>query len=280
MTLPRPLRPSSPPRGNGSARPARTAPTIKNANEIARMREAGRVVAIAHARVEAAVAPGVTTADIDALVRDTLAEFGATSSFLGYGEPPFPGHICASVNDVIVHGIPGPRVLREGDIISVDIGAFLNGFHGDSAWTYPVGRVSDEAARLLRDTERALEIAVANARAGVRLGALSHSVEAFALPLGYGVVREFGGHGIGRSMHEDPHVANHGDPNRGMVLRTGLTLAIEPMLTTGTDETRTLADQWTVMTADGSLAAHFEHTVAVGPDGGEVLTERLPVGVH
>jgi methionyl aminopeptidase len=244
------------------------------------MREAGRVVAVAHSRVEALIAPGVTTGQIDALVRDTLAEFGATSSFLGYGEPPFPGHVCASVNDVIVHGIPGPRVLREGDIISVDIGAFLNGFHGDSAWTYPVGRVSEEAARLLRDTERALGIAVAAAKSGTRLGALSHTVEEFALGLGYGVVREYGGHGIGRTMHEDPHVPNHGDPNRGMILRTGLTLAIEPMLTAGTDETRTLADQWTVVTADASLAAHFEHTVAIGLEGGEVLTERLSAGVY
>ena len=256
------------------------APTIKNANEIAKMREAGHVVSVAHARVEAAIAPGVTTAEIDALVRDTLAEFGATSSVLGYGQPPFPGHVCASINDVIVHGIPGSRALREGDIISVDIGAILNGFHGDSAWTYPVGEVSEEAARLLRDTERALDIAVAMAKAGNRLGALSHSVEEFAIPLGYGVIRDYGGHGIGRSMHEEPHVANHGDPNRGMVLRTGLTLAIEPMLTTGTEETRTLADQWTVVTADGSLAAHFEHTIAVGPEGGEILTPRLPVAVH
>lgn len=250
--------------------------TIKNAREVERMAAAGQVVTLVHSRLEPAIAPGVTTAELDEIARDTLAEAGAVSSFLGYHG--YPAHICASVNDEIVHGIPGRRRLREGDIISVDVGAILDGFHGDSAWTYAVGDISEEAAALMRDTEEALERAVAAAAAGARLGAVGHAVEVFAGQRGRGVVREYGGHGIGRSMHEDPHVPNHGSPDRGVVLRTGLTLAIEPMLTNGGEETRTLRDGWTVVTSDGSLAAHFEHTVAVTPEGGRVLTPR-PVPV-
>lgn len=251
---------------------------IKNGREIERMRTAGRLVAIIHDRIERAIAPGVTTAELDAIAREALSEADATSSFLGYHG--FPGHICASVNEEIVHGIPGPRVLQEGDIVSVDVGAIVDGFHGDSAWTYPVGRVSDEAAGLLVATEGALQAAVAAAVAGRRLGAVSNAVERYAGERGYGVVREYGGHGIGRQMHEDPHVPNHGDPTRGTPLRQGLTLAIEPMLTTGGEETRVLADKWTVVTADGSLAAHFEHTVVVTTEGGDVLTERLAPVLH
>lgn len=256
--------------------------TIKNRREIERMREAGSLVALIHRRIEAAIVPGVTTAELDEIARETLAEAGARSSFLGYPgrHGPFPGHICASVNNEIVHGIPGKRLLRDGDIVSVDVGAILNGFHGDAAWTYPVGVVSEDARRLLRDTEDALERAVAAAKTGNRLGAVGAAVEQFAVPRGYGVIREYGGHGIGRSMHEEPHVPNHGDPNRGVLLRTGLTLAIEPMLTTGSEAWRELADGWTVVTADGSLAAHFEHTVAVTEEGGQVLTGRLPVAVQ
>jgi methionyl aminopeptidase len=247
--------------------------TIKNEDEIRRMEEAGQVVALVHARIEQAIAPGVTTADLDVIARDTLMEMGAISSFLGYHG--FPGHICASVNDEIVHGIPGARRLENGDIISVDVGAILAGFHGDSAWSYPVGEISEEAETLLRDTERALDLAVDAAVSGNRLGAVGYAVESFARKRRRGVVRDYGGHGIGRQMHEDPHVPNIGSPDRGMVMRTGLTLAIEPMLTTGSENTRTLKDNWTVVTADGSLAAHFEHTVAVMPDGGRVLTKRL-----
>jgi methionyl aminopeptidase len=252
-------------------------PTIKNVRELAKMRDAGAVVALIHQRIQAAISPGVTTMDLDTIARDTLAEVGATSSFLGYHG--FPGHICASVNDEIVHGIPGRRILRGGDIIAVDVGAILDGWHGDSAWTYPVGTILPEAQALLTDTERSLDLAIAAAKSGGRLGEVGHAVERFAIERQYGVIREYGGHGIGRTMHEEPHVPNHGDPNRGMILRTGLTLAIEPMLTTGGEETRTLADNWTVVTVDGSLSAHFEHTVAIGPEGGEILTERLPVPV-
>jgi methionyl aminopeptidase len=247
--------------------------TIKNEDEIRRMDEAGQVVALIHARIERAIAPGVMTAELDTIARDTLEESGAVSSFLGYHG--FPAHICASINDEIVHGIPGNRRLRDGDIASIDVGAILAGYHGDSAWTYGVGQISEQAAALLRDTEEALYLAVDAATSGNRLGAIGHAVQSHARRLGRGVVRNYGGHGIGRQMHEDPHVPNIGSPDRGVVLRSGLTLAIEPMLTLGSEDSTTLADGWTVVTADGSLAAHFEHTVAVGPDGGRVLTRRL-----
>ena len=247
--------------------------TIKSDREIERMRAAGRVVARCHERVAAAIAPGVTTAELDALVRDTLREHDAVSSFLGYRG--FPGTICASVNEEIVHGIPGSRRLQDGDIISVDIGAIVEGWHGDSAWTYAVGQISEEARRLLADTEAALYEGIRHARAGSRLGAVSHAVEAFAMARGYGVVRNYGGHGIGRRMHEDPHVPNYGDPGQGPVLRRGMTFAIEPMLTLGTEQTRELSDGWTVVTADGSLAAHFEHTIAVTEGEPVILTERV-----
>lgn len=247
--------------------------TIKNQSELAKMREAGRIAAWVHAEVEPAIVPGVTTGELEQIAVDRLRQAGATSSFFGYRG--FPGHICASVNDEIVHGIPGKRVLRDGDIISLDISAYYDGFHGDSAWTYPVGVVSDDAARLLRDTEEALYLAIAAARTGDRLGAVSNIVQRYAREHGYGIVRDYGGHGVGREMHEDPHVANRGTPNRGPVLRSGLTIAIEPMFMLGREDAKELDDGWTVVTADGSLASHFEHTVAVTPAGGEILTERL-----
>ncbi|HET7093101.1 MAG TPA: type I methionyl aminopeptidase [Thermomicrobiales bacterium] len=250
--------------------------TIKNASEIDKMHAAGRLVGEIHVRLREAIAPGVTTAELDRIAAEILAEHGATSSFLGYHG--YPATICASINEEIVHGIPGSRRLRAGDIVSIDVGAILAGYHGDSAWTYPVGEISEDAARLLRDTEASLGLAIEAAKAGNRLGAVGAAVEQFAIPRGYGVIREYGGHGIGRRMHEDPHVPNHGQPDRGPVLRLGLTLAIEPMLTSGGETTRQLDDGWTVVTADGSLAAHFEHTVVIGPEGGVILTER-PVRV-
>jgi methionyl aminopeptidase len=247
--------------------------TIKNAREIDKMRRAGHVVSVCHQRVQAAIRPGVTTGDLNALVADTLKELDATSNFLGHHG--FPGVICASVDDEIVHGIPGDRVLDEGDIISVDIGAIVEGFHGDSAWTYPVGRISVEAARLLQDTEDALYAGIAAARAGNRIGAIGAAVEAFARPLGYGIVEGYGGHGIGRQMWEEPHIPNHGSPEQGPTLRPGMTLAIEPMLNLGDKGTRVLDDDWTVVTADGSWSAHFEHTVLITDGEPEILTKRL-----
>lgn len=252
--------------------------SIKNAREIERMREAGQVVALVHQRIEAAIAPGMTTQDLDDIARDTFAEVNAGSLFLGHHG--FTGRICASVNEEIVHGIPGKRSLRDGDIISVDVGALVHGYCGDSAWTYGVGTISPVAQRLLDDTERSLYLAIEQARAGNRLGAIGRAVEQFASERGYGLVREYGGHGIGRKMWEDPHVPNHGDPNKGIMLRPGMTLAIEPMLNVGGDETRVLDDKWTVVTQDGSLSAHFEHTVVITTGDPEILTKRLASVVH
>jgi methionyl aminopeptidase len=247
--------------------------TLKNPREIGWMREAGTIVGRIHEAIEAEIAPGVTTQDLDDIARDIMRECDAGSSFLGHHG--FPGRICASVNEEIVHGIPGNRRLREGDIVSIDVGAIVRGYHGDSAWTYPVGEVSPVAAALLRDTELALYLAIDRALAGNRLGAVGRAVEDFARERGYGLVREYGGHGIGRRMWEEPHVPNHGDPTRGVLLRPGMTLAIEPMLNVGGDETRTLDDGWTVVTADGTISAHFEHTVVITEGEPEILTKRV-----
>lgn len=247
--------------------------TIKNEAEIQKMQAAGQLVAYIHSRLEPLIQPGVTTKELDDAARDIIKEHGAKSSFLGYHG--YPAHICTSVNDEIVHGIPGKKRLNDGDIISVDIGVILDGFNGDSAWTYAVGRISPEAELLMQQTEEALNRAVAAATTGNRLGAIGFAVESYARPLGRGIVKDYGGHGIGRAMHEDPHVPNIGSPERGVIMRTGLTLAIEPMLTSGTDETKVMRDGWTVKTKDGSLSTHFEHTVAVSPEGGRVLTQRL-----
>ncbi|CAN5718291.1 type I methionyl aminopeptidase [soil metagenome] len=252
--------------------------TIKNPNEISKMRDAGHVVSVCHQQVEAAIAPGVTTGDLDELVRDVIAGMGATSNF--YGHHGFPGYICASVNDEIVHGIPGERRLESGDIISVDIGAIVDGFHGDSAWTYAVGDVSDETQRLLRDTEDALYAGISAALAGRRIGAIGSAVESVARPLGYGIVEGYGGHGIGRQMWEEPHIPNLGSPDSGPMMRPGMTLAIEPMLNLGDHETKVLADNWTVVTADGSRSAHFEHTVVITDGEPEILTRRLAAVVE
>ena len=246
---------------------------IKNERDIERMRAAGHVVAVCHSRVEAAIAPGVTTAELDSIVRDTIHEHGATSNF--FGHHGFRGHICASVNEEIVHGIPGDRTLNDGDIITVDIGAIVDGWHSDSAWTYGVGTIDDNAQRLLRDTEASLYKGVEQARVGSRLGAIGHAIEASLAPSGYGIIREYGGHGIGRQMWEEPHIPNFGPADRGVLLRAGMVLAIEPMVTLGGEENEVLEDGWTVVTVDGSWAAHFEHTVAITPEGPVILTERL-----
>lgn len=252
--------------------------TIKSDRDIEKMKVAGHVVSVCHQRIESAIAPGVTTGELDEIVVDTLKEHNALASFLGYNG--FPASICASVNEEIVHGFPGKRVLQDGDIIAVDIGAIVNGWHGDSAWTYGIGQPSAEAEQLLKDTEQALYAGVAAARPGNRLGAIGFAIEQYAGPRGYGIVRGYGGHGIGRRMHEDPHVPNFGSANYGPVLRKGMTLAIEPMLNIGTEDTQVLSDDWTVVTTDGSLSAHFEFTIAITDDEPMVLTPRLTSVVH
>ncbi len=245
---------------------------IKTPGQIAIMREAGLVVARTLETVAAAVRPGVTTAELDALAEREIRAAGATPSFLGYHG--YPATICTSVNDEIVHGIPSPaRRLNEGDIVSIDCGAIVGGWHGDAAVTVGVGAISAEHAALLRACEAALWQGLARARAGGRLGDISHAVEASIAQAGpYGVVEEYTGHGIGTAMHMDPPVPNYGRPGRGPRLRTGMALAIEPMVTIGSPETVLLDDGWTVITADGTRAAHFEHTVAITAGGPWVLT--------
>jgi methionyl aminopeptidase len=245
----------------------------KSTSELEKMRRAGRITADAIESVLAAVAPGVTTADLDAVAASSIAERGATPSFLGYRG--FPATICASVNDEIVHGIPSARVLQEGDVLSLDCGAIWEGFQGDSAVTVFVGAApSPEAEALVKTTEAALDAAITTLRPDGRLSDVGHAIEELADAAGLGIVREYGGHGIGRAMHEDPFIQNWGPPGRGPALKPGLVVAIEPMLTLGGDETRLLSDGWTVVTADGSIAAHFEHTIAITEDGHEVLTAR------
>jgi methionyl aminopeptidase len=247
---------------------------LKSLDQIRSMRAAGLVVAQGLAEMGAAAQPGASTADLDQIGRTVLSDAGATGSFLGYHG--YPAVICASVNDRIVHGIPSPRdVLREGDLISIDFGAIVDGWHGDAAVTVAVGAVSPAAAALSAACESALWDGLAAVRADARLSDVSHSVEVSANRSGaYGIVTGYGGHGIGTSMHMDPHVLNYGRPGRGPRLVAGMALAIEPMLTAGAPETRELDDGWTVVTEDGSLAAHWEHTVAILADGPWVLTAR------
>jgi len=245
--------------------------TRRTAEELAALRRAGRVVAEMHERTRAALRPGTTTGELDRIGRQVLAERGATSNFLGVGGT-YPAVICASPNEVVVHGIPGHRVLEEGDIVSVDCGAVVDGWHGDAAYTAGVGAISDEARHLIEATEAALDAAVAHMVAGRHLGDVGHAVESVVEAAGLHVVDGYTGHGIGRAMHEPPNVPNVGRPGRGLRLRAGNVLAIEPMVATGTPDTATLIDGWTVVTVDGSWAAHAEHTVAVTDDGPQILT--------
>ena len=240
------------------------------------MRHAGRIVGECHLLLRDAVRPGVTTAQLNGLVHEYITRQGGIPSFLGYpGPTPYPAATCISVNEQIVHGIPGPRVLHEGDIVSIDIGVIWKGYHGDSAWSYPVGRISKAAQDLLDVTEQTLYHALEFARAGGRLGDISHAIQSYAEGRGYGVIRKYISHGVGRAMHEDPQIKNYGDAGKGMLLRPGMTFAIEPMIARGHYDTRELADGWTVVTADGSLAAHFEHSIAISEHGGpEILTRQ------
>jgi methionyl aminopeptidase len=246
---------------------------IKTADEIALMREAGLVVSRTLARLAAAVAPGVTTADLDAISEESIRGEGAVPSFKGYRG--FPATICTSINDEVVHGIPSRRRrLRAGDLVSIDCGAIVDGWHGDSALTVAVGEIRPELAELMRVTEESMWAGLAAALAGGRLTDIGAAVERSvrSAPRLYGIVDHYGGHGIGTEMHQDPHVLNYGRPGRGPRLLPGLVLAIEPMVTAGNPNTRELDDGWTVVTLDGSYAAHFEHTVAVTDDGPWVLT--------
>lgn len=241
--------------------------------ELERMREAGRLVGEVLSELAGVVAPGVTTGDLDALAEQRIREAGATPAFKGYHG--YPATICASVNDEVIHGIPsGRRVLAEGDVISIDVGASMGGYFGDSAITLPVGAVSEAAATLLRVTDESLHKAIEQARPGARLSDIGHAVQAHVEAYGFSVVREFVGHGIGRKMHEEPQVPNYGPPGRGPRLAEGMVLAIEPMVNAGKPDVKVLADGWTAVTRDHSLSAHFEHTVAVMAGGPWILTAR------
>ena len=247
---------------------------IKSPDEVARMRVAGGIVAETIDTVLAAVRPGASTADLDTVAEAFIRDRRATPSFNGYRG--FPASICASLNEEVVHGIPSPkRILKQGDVLSLDFGAIWDGYHADSAVTVFVGEPpSAEVEKLVRVTEEALEAGISQIRPGGRLSDISHAVQQVVEGAGFSVVREYVGHGIGRSMHEDPQIPNYGLPGRGPELRPGLVVAVEPMVTMGDWKTRVLADDWTVVTADRSLAAHFEHTIAVTEDGPEVLTAR------
>ncbi len=255
-------------------RKRRRAVTIKSPREIALMREAGRIVARVHEAVREAIRPGISTAALDALAESVIRKHGAIPSFKGYHG--FPATICASINEELVHGIPRPdRILREGDIISIDVGAIYKGYHGDSAWTYAVGEIDEQARRLMEVTEQALFAGIKQARPGNRLMDYARAVQEYVESRGFHVVRLYTGHGIGRSMHEPPEILNYVNPAHPDIKRrfvAGMTLALEPMVIIGTWETYTLADGWTVVSADGSLSAHFEHTIAVTPEGPLILT--------
>jgi len=246
--------------------------TIKSDEELKIMREAGRVVAEVLAILKEEAKAGVVVKDLDKIVRKEYARRGVTPTFLGYGSPPYPATVCVSINDDLVHGIPGDRVIQDGDIVSIDLGATYKGFVGDSAITFGVGEITPEAQRLIDVTRESLWRGIRAARPGERLGVISNAIGTYIESEGYGVVRQYVGHGVGRKMHEDPQVPNYGPADRGPILKRGMVLALEPMVTIGDYATKVLADNWTVATADGSLCAHFEHTIAITDGEAEVLT--------
>ena len=245
--------------------------SVKNKRELQAMREACVISARALKLAGEAVQPGVTTAEIDREVRRYIESTGAKPSFLGYGG--FPASACISVNNVVIHGIPDKRVIKAGDIVSVDVGAFYNGYHGDNAATFAAGEVSPEAQALMDATRESLYEGIKAAAAGNRIGDIGAAVQRYVEVRGYSVVRQFVGHGVGANLHEDPSVPNFGTPGRGPRLLPGMTLAIEPMVNDGVSEVKILGDGWTTVTADGSLSAHFEHTIAITPDGPVILTQ-------
>jgi len=250
----------------------------RSAAELERMREAGRLVGEVLTELSAMIAPGITTADLDRAAEKRIVAAGAVPAFKGYHG--YPATICSSINEEVIHGIPsGRRILQEGDVVSIDVGASLDGYYGDSAMTLPVGPVSEEAATLLRVTEEALYKAIERARPGGRISDIGHAVQQHVEAFGFSVVREFVGHGIGQRMHEEPQVPNYGEAGRGPRLAEGMVLAIEPMVNAGKPAVKVLADGWTAVTRDGCLSAHFEHTVAVTSGEPWILTARaVPVG--
>lgn len=244
---------------------------LKTSRELRLMREAGKISQEALLKAGEAVRPGVSTYELDRIVRTTIEKAGAIPNFLGYGG--FPASACISVNSVVIHGIPSKKqILREGDIVSIDAGACYEGFNGDNAWTFPCGKISEEAQRLLDTTRESLFEAIKMARPGNRVGDIGSTVQRYVEARNYSVVRDFVGHGVGAKLHEDPSVPNYGTPGRGVRLLPGMTIAIEPMVNAGGHEVLVLGDGWTTVTRDGSLSAHFEHTVAITPDGPVILT--------
>jgi methionyl aminopeptidase len=245
--------------------------TLKSNREIELMRRAGKITAAARAVARDLVKPGVTTHQIDKAVFDFIKSQGATPSFLNYGG--FPASACISVNDEIIHGIPGKRVLKEGDIVSVDVGAYIGGFHGDCAGTYPCGQVSEEAMRLIRVTQQSFFEGLKYAREGYHVKDISHAIQAYVESQGFSIVREYVGHGVGRKLHEAPEVPNYGEPGHGPRLLRGMTLAVEPMVNAGTAAIIQLSDGWTVKTADGKNAAHYENSILITDGDPEILTD-------
>ncbi len=244
---------------------------VKSPREIALMREACRISANALKLAGTAVEPGVSTLEIDTLIAKYIEKEGATASFLGYGG--FPKSSCISVNNVVIHGIPNKNcILKAGDIVSIDVGAFFEGYHGDNAYTFPCGEISKDAQALLDATKESLYEGIKAAQAGARVGDIGHAVQSYVEARSYSVVRDFVGHGVGAKLHEEPSVPNYGTPGRGVRLIPGMTIAIEPMINMGTHKVNVLDDEWTTVTADGSLSAHFEHTIVITQDGPKILT--------
>ncbi|AEV70321.1 type I methionyl aminopeptidase [Acetivibrio clariflavus] len=251
--------------------------SVKSKSELDLMRRAGEVVALAHKKVEEAIMPGVTTAELDRIAEEVIRKHGAIPSFKGYKCPypdgiDYPSSICASINNEVVHGIPGLRELKDGDIISIDIGAYLNGFHGDAARTFAVGKISPEAQRLIEATKQSFFEGIKNAVEGNRIIDISSAIESYVVSFGYSVVRDYVGHGIGREMHEEPPIPNYRSRERGPRLQRGMTLAVEPMVNEGTYKVKLLPNKWTVVTADGKLSAHYENTIAITENEPIILT--------
>lgn len=247
--------------------------TVKSNKEIAKMQKAGSITAGALIAAGEAIKVGMTTYELDKIIHRYITSHGAKPSFLGYGG--FPGSACISINDEVIHGIPGPRKICEGDIVSVDVGAYIDGYHGDSCKTFAVGNISDEARALMTSTEESLYEAIKIARPGMRIGDLSACIQQYNESRGFSVVRKFVGHGIGSELHEDPEVPNFGKAGRGPRLVAGMVIAVEPMINQGSFEVKVMPDKWTVKTVDGKLSAHFEHTIAITQDGAVILTKPV-----